>query len=145
MKKYRRGIFIVAYARTKRGIEYLVLKRRLHWNGWEFPKGGIEKNENYIHVVKREVLEETGKKPLKIINLNVNGKYKYKKKLKDRPGIIGQSYKLYATEIKRENIKIDRFEHSGYKWLNFEKAVKKLTWKNQRESLKIVNKFLKNE
>ena len=142
MEKYRQGIFIVAYAIEKNKIYYLILKRKLHWSGWEFPKGGKESSESYDKGIRREIFEETWKKPLKIINLNINGKYKYKKKLKDRPEIIGQTYKLYAAEIKKEGIKIDKIEHSNYKWLDFKKAVGKLTWENQRKCLKIVNNFL---
>ena len=45
--KYRQGIFIVTYAKIGKRIEYLILKRKLHWSGWEFPKGGMETRESY--------------------------------------------------------------------------------------------------
>ena len=66
MKKYRKGIFVVVYSKTKNKIEYLILKRKLHWKGWEFPKGGKRIYETLQMAVKREVKEETGLKPLKI-------------------------------------------------------------------------------
>ena len=50
---YRKGFFIVTYSRTKEGIKYLILKRKLHWKGWEFPKGGLEKGESFEKAVKR--------------------------------------------------------------------------------------------
>ncbi|MFA4953522.1 MAG: NUDIX domain-containing protein [Candidatus Pacearchaeota archaeon] len=139
--KYRRGIFIVTYTKEKK-IKYLILKRKLHWIGWEFPKGGKKSSESYKKSVKREIFEETGQRLLRIINLNVNGKYKYPKKIEDRPGIIGQTYKLYAVEIKRNKIKIDKLEHSNYMWVDFKDALRKLTWKDQRKCLKIVNSYL---
>lgn len=140
--KYRKGIFIVTYSRTKEGIKYLLLKRKLHWRGWEFPKGGLKKNEDIIKGLKREVKEETGKPPLDIKKFDVFGKYKYKRELKDREGVDGQTYSLYCAEIKPGLIKIDKKEHSDYQWLKFEKALKKLTWPNQRKCLRITNMFL---
>ena len=156
--KYRNSVFIVVYSRqkaeplatsSKRGqskvknkIEYLVLKRKLHWNGWEFPKGGIDSGETRIGAVKREIKEETGLKILKIKKFNISGKFKYNKKFPDRQGFIGQKYSLYSVLVKKSKIKLDRREHSDYKWLGFIDAVKKLTWKNQRKCLKIVNEWL---
>ena len=140
--KYRKGFFIVTYSRTKKGIKYLVLKRKLHWRGWEFPKGGLENRESIKNGIKREIKEETGKLPFNIKKFNVSGKYKYEKELKDRKDLDGQTYILYSVEIKPDSIKIDKKEHFDYQWLNFEKALKKLTWPNQRKCLRITNRFL---
>jgi len=118
-KKYRRAVFIVAYSKTKKNIKYLILKRKLHWKGWEFPKGGRNFLETRRKTVKREVKEETGLTPIKIKRFNVSGKFKYNKKFPDRKGFIGQSYSLYAVEIPRKKIKLDKLEHSDYKWVDF--------------------------
>ncbi|MAH03526.1 hypothetical protein CMI39_01925 [Candidatus Pacearchaeota archaeon] len=143
--KYRKGVFIVTYVKTKKEIEYLILKRKLHWIGWEFPKGGIKNKEKIIDAIKREIFEETGQKPFNIKRFKISGKYKYKKEFIDRPGIIGQTYSLYIVEIKNRKIKLDKLEHSNYKWVDFKNAMKKLTWLNQRKTLKSVNTLLKNE
>jgi len=37
---------------------------------------------------------------------------------------------------------LDNREHSDYRWLNFEDAVKKIKWENQRKCLKVVNDWL---
>lgn len=137
--KYRKAVFILAF-RKEKPTKYLLLKRKLHWKGWEFPKGGIKNKENIIKAVIRELKEETGQKPLKIIKFNYKGKYRYDKLYKDRQGISGQTFSLYAAEIKNRKIKLDKKEHSAYKWLPFNKAIKLLTWKNQKKSLRIVNK-----
>ena len=144
MGKYRKAVFIVTYAVEKNKIYFLVLKRKLHWKGWEFPKGGLEKNESILNTIKREIKEETGLIPLKIKKFNFYGKYNYKKKYPDKPGFIGQSYSLYSVEIKKQEVKIDQREHSSYKWLEFNESIKKLTWLNQKKSLKIVNNWLQN-
>ena len=141
--KYRKAVFIVTYSLIGNKIYYLILKRKLHWKGWEFPKGGVNFLETKKHAVKRELKEETGLKPLKIKKFNIHGKYKYNKEFRDRPGIKGQNYTLFAVETKKEKIKLDKLEHSNYKWLNFKEAMKKLTWKNQKKCLKVVDDWIK--
>jgi 8-oxo-dGTP pyrophosphatase MutT (NUDIX family) len=144
-KRYRKAVFIIVYKKKSGRILYLLLKRKKHWKGWEFPKGGIEKGESELQAVKREVKEETSLKAIKIKNYHKKGEYRYKKMMRDRPGFSGQTYSLYSAEVARGKIKIDKKEHSGFKWASYEKALKLLTWKDQRECLKIANKELLNE
>ncbi|MGC9309606.1 MAG: NUDIX hydrolase, partial [Candidatus Nanoarchaeia archaeon] len=77
--RYRRAVFIVVYRKTLLGVRYLLLKRKLHWTGWEFPKGGLDKNEKYEKAVKREVKEETGKVPINVKKFKQEGRYAYPK------------------------------------------------------------------
>lgn len=143
--KYRKGVFIVVYTKAKDKVEYLILKRKLHWKGWEFPKGGVEKKENMLSSIKRELKEETGLKAIKIKKFSEKGRYTYNKKCNDRPDIKGQEYHLYSAEVKKKKLKLDKLEHSGYEWVEFKKAVKMLTWKNQRKCLRIVEKWVSNK
>jgi len=136
---FRKGVFIVVYTNDKGKIKYLLLKRKLHWKGWEFPKGGIKKGEGILKAVKRELKEETGINPVKIIEYKFKGRYKYPKKISDRKEFIGQTFQLYSAETKNKKIKLDKREHSQYKWVGFKEAVKMLTWKNQKKSLEVVN------
>ena len=144
-EKYRQIVFIVTYAEINKETKYLILKRKMHWRGWEFPKGGINFPESRKSAVKREIYEETGKKTLKIKKFNFHGLYKYKKKLIDRKDFVGQAYSLYAVEVKYGKIKLDQSEHSEYKWLSFNDAVNKVTFQNQKRSLGIINKWLKEK
>ena len=101
MSEYRKAVFVVVYSMQNNKLEYIALKRKLDWRGWEFPKEGIEGNENEEETA-RGVKEETGfniKGPIK--KFNVYGKYKFAKKLPDRPGLIGQTYSLYAAEVSK--------------------------------------------
>lgn len=147
VKKYRKAVFIVTYHRpNKEEILYLMLYRKLHWKGWEFPKGGVGRLELKIRAVKRESFEETGQNPIKIKSFRIHGKYKYHALLPDRPGYMGQKYKLYSAELKNKRIKFDKKEHSSYKWQDYKNAIKLLKWPNQRKCLRIVNGYLiKNE
>lgn len=144
MAKYRRGVFILVYSLDKNNQPlYLLLKRKLHWSGWEFPKGGLDKNEKIIDAVKRELLEETGLKSGQIKKYNFSGKYDYDKEYPDRKGFKGQTFEaLYAVQVKPSNmgkVKVDGHEHSKFKWLNFDKAIKILTWENKRQSMRLVH------
>lgn len=141
--EYRKSVFIVVYARENNKIRYLLLKRKLHWKGWEFPKEGIEKNEREEDAVRRGIREETGLNIKgQIKKLDVHGEYKYKKRYNDRPNFIGQSFSLYAAEVVKGKVKLDVHEHSNYEWLEFNDAIRRLTWKNQQRCLEMVNSSL---
>ena len=135
---FRKGIFFVVYHLEDRNPKFLIQKRKLHWKGYEFPKGGIESGEFEEECVKREIFEETGLNIKKLKNHHLSGKYLYRKALKDRPNVIGQTWKLYSAEVGKGNVEIDPKEHSSYEWLNYEDARKKLTWNNQKNCLDIV-------
>ena len=140
--KYRKGIFIVVY-KDSEDPKYLIFRRKRHWKGWEFPKGGIEPKETIKKAILREIKEESHLKPKKIKNHGISGKYPYNKELSDRKGYVGQTYSLYSIEVSGGKVRKDSSEHSGYKWVNSEDALRMLTWPNQRRCLRIVNKSLR--
>jgi len=130
---------MVVYRIENKKKYYLILKRKLHWRGYEFPKGGIEDGESEEDAVKREVSEETGLKIKKIVNHNKRGKYDFVRVLPDRRGVDGQEYSLYSVEVFDGEICIDKHEHSGYQWLDYVTALNILSKENQKECLKLVN------
>lgn len=144
-EKYRKAVFAVTYYITPEGkIEYLILKRKKHWKGWEFPKGKIEKFETKKAAARREVNEETGLKVLKVKRFKEHGSYLYLKRIWDRPDKIGQTYHLFAVQVEKGDgkLKLDPIEHNGHKWASFNEAIKILTWPNQKKCMKIVNDWL---
>lgn len=143
-QKFRKAVFVVVYARNRKNkIEYLILRRKLHWKGWEFPKGGIKFFELKTCTARREAKEETGLKILRIKRFNFSGRYRYNREFADRKGFIGQTFFLFSAEVKKARVKIDRKEHSGFKWMSFKQAVRNVTFANQKKSLKIVNLWIK--
>lgn len=145
MKKYRKGVFFVVYLKNKKGnVEYLLLKRKLHWVGWEFPKGGVEKKETLLETAIREIKEETGLKPIKVKKFDIHGKYSYNKPFEDRSNLKGQTFEsLYSAEVEKKDVRVDEIEHSDYKWVDYNTAQKMLTWENQKKCLQVVNDWLK--
>lgn len=108
---------------------------------WGFPKGRIEKGEKEIETVKREIEEETGIKDIQLIKgFKEREKYFFKFHGKN----ILKFVTFYLAETKTKEIKLS-FEHVGYKWLIYEKAVKQLTFQNAKEILKKANSYLKSK
>ncbi len=145
--KYRKAVFIVVYRKAKnifgkQRVLYLLLKRKKHWIGWEFPKGGIDKKESAMQTAIRETKEEVGQEGFNFKKYNYSGKYKYLNLLADRPGYIGQTDILFSAEVKNRKVIFDKTEHSGYKWVSLKKALKEVKFTNQKKALKLVDKGL---
>jgi len=105
---------------------------------WGFPKGHIEIGEDELDTVEREIEEETGLKDLRFIEgfkEYISYFFEFKRKT------ISETVTLYLVETKTKKVKIS-FEHIGYKWLPFEEALSKLTFKNAKEILKKANNFI---
>ena len=45
-------------------------------NKWQMPQGGVDKNENFINAMKRELFEETSIKSIKILK-EIEGTFEY--------------------------------------------------------------------
>ena len=122
--------------RQNKEVKYLLLNYDA--GHWDFPKGHIEKSEEEKETVKREIKEETEITKISFIEgFKEKIKYFYKRE--------GQTvYKeviFYLCETKESKIKIS-FEHIGYKWLDYEEALKQLTFKNAKEILEKAHSFL---
>lgn len=114
-------------ANSLRGKEY-----------WDLPKGHIEKGEKIEETVKREVAEETGLNDIGIVEgFKEWIKYFFKFEGKN----IIKFVTFYLAETKTKEIKISG-EHKGFKWLAYEKALEKLTFKNAKGILEKANDFL---
>ncbi len=117
-------------------IEYLLL----HYGAehWDFPKGNVEENEREKDTALRELEEETG-----INNAKFVGDFKE---------VINYYYRRGGATIYKEVVyflvcvedaKVElSYEHSGYEWLNYEKAIKKLTFENSKNVLRKAHVFL---
>ncbi|MEK6868936.1 MAG: NUDIX domain-containing protein [Nanoarchaeota archaeon] len=112
----------------------------LHYEAghWDFPKGNIEEGETDIETVKREIEEETGIKDIEIVK---GFKEKIQYYFKFEGELINKSVVFYLAKTDADNIKLS-FEHIGFAWLSYDKAMDKLTFKNAKEILKKANDFL---
>lgn len=134
--KYRRYVAAIVFAK---GPKFLILHRKQNWKGWEYVKGGLLPNESVLKGLKREIFEETGQKKFKIV-AKLPGKIKYtwpKAYLKDETRWRGAIQQVYLVEVFSKNIRLDRKEHSGYKWVPAKTALKLLTFREPKQILRL--------
>ena len=123
--------------RKDKEIKYLLL----HYEAkhWDFPKGNVEEKETDTETVKREIAEETGITDVEIIQ-GFKERIQYYYKLKNE--LINKEVIFYLAKTNTEKVKLS-FEHIGYIWLSYDKAINKLTYKNAKDILKKAHEFLK--
>ena len=123
------GVIIVTFNTSR--IHYLLLHYgRGHWG---FPKGNIEAEESAIQAAVRETEEETGLTNLTVINgfrEKIEYHYRRNQKLVHKEVV----YFLAETTAKEDTVLLS-YEHSGFKWVEFNEALKLLTYENDRHIL----------
>ena len=92
---------------------------------WQMPQGGVDKNENYISAMKRELKEETSNKNIKILK-KLEGWFEYELP-KDLLGIIwkgkyrGQKQKWFIVRFTGDeseiNLKTKYPEFIEWRWI----------------------------
>lgn len=105
--------YIVAKALIKDKDLFLILKtsesnQNNDLSGWETPGGHLEINENILDSLKREVLEETG--------LSIEIFHAYNAFISNIDKLDTTVGINYFAKYTGGDIKIDRKEHSKYKW-----------------------------
>ncbi|BBE42496.1 bis(5'-nucleosyl)-tetraphosphatase [Conexivisphaera calida] len=112
-----------------RALEFLVL-RNLH-GYWGFPKGHLNDGEAEEAAALREVMEETGLKSLRIVP-NFKYRIRYKFKLEDgSPSAKEVAFYLMECTGDCGKVVISE-EHSGYDWLTFPEAYRRVSYGNAR-------------
>lgn len=121
-------------------LHYPVRSLKTKREYWDLPKGHIEKGEVIKDTVKREVREETG---LTDIMFKEGFREKIRYFLTKEGKKVFKTVVFLLAETKSKDIKISD-EHIGFKWLAYEEALKKLTYKNARNILEKANNCLPN-
>jgi bis(5'-nucleosidyl)-tetraphosphatase len=120
----------VVFRRAPGGPSYLLL--RYPAGHWDLPKGNIEKGEEPIQTMVREVREETGIVDLRVIP-------GYEKKIEyfyRRDGRrVHKTVVFFLAETSVEKVTIS-FEHQDYGWFDYAEAIKTVTYPNARRLLR---------
>ena len=99
---------------------------------WQMPQGGVDKGEDFMSAMKRELLEETSIRSIKIIK-EIQNLYEYELP-KNLIGIIwrgkfrGQRQKWFITRFLGKddeiNLKTNKPEFLDWKWVDLEMITK---------------------
>ena len=118
-------------------VNYLLL--RYGAGHWDFVKGNVEPNESEKDTVIRELREETGIVDAQFIeDFREKIEYFYRR----QGATIHKEVIFFLIETHTEKVKLS-YEHVGYTWLNYQRAMEKLTFKNAKDVLQKANKLLK--
>lgn len=130
---------IIPYRTTRDEIQYLVVKGRT--KDWEFPKGGIENDEELQQTALRELNEETDISNVKIIN-GFREDYSYVFEVNNE--IIHKTVHLFIGKCFETSVQLSS-EHNDYQWRSFEEAKNTLTYSSTTEILKKAHRHINSK
>ncbi|MBN2067389.1 MAG: NUDIX domain-containing protein [Candidatus Diapherotrites archaeon] len=115
----------------------------LHYTAghWGFPKGHVEPGETEEQTLLREVEEETGLKGVEIIpGFEQHTSYFFR----GNAGTVFKEVVFYLARAPSSDVRLSS-EHQAFRWLPFQNAMKRLTFKNTRAILQRANSFLRQK
>ena len=107
---------------------------------WDFIKGGMEDGENPRQTSIREAKEETGIMDIEFID-GYEEKIEYFFRANNHD--IHKKVIFFLAKTNSINVKLSH-EHLNFIWLDYENALKKLTYDNAVNLLKKSEQFLQN-
>ena len=102
-------------------------------NTYSFPKGGVEKDENYIETALRETKEEVGLDiPFNLIDKNNEYVIVYKNKQGKRYKkvyyyVVKLDDNTYPDVLDKNNLQLEEVDWAGF--LNYDDAKEKIFWR----------------
>lgn len=127
---------VVFYDSGGNGPVYLVMVNRKGY--WEFPKGHVDKGETDEEAALREVREETGLTDLTIVpGFKKEISYVYSAGRRKAP----KQVVFFLMKTKPAAVLVSD-EHLGYVWLDFDRAIRKVSYENARNVLESAHAFL---
>jgi len=126
----------VVYHESNNMLEYLLL---LYEAGhWDFPKGGVEGGESEVDTALREVREETGLNSVQILEgFRKEIEYMYRK----QGQLVKKKVVFYLARSDTKDVRLS-YEHRAFIWLNYENALRNLTYRTAKATLMEAHKFL---
>jgi bis(5'-nucleosidyl)-tetraphosphatase len=128
---------IIVFRKSASGIKYLLIKH--HKSGWGFSKGKLEKGETLQKAAKRELFEETGLKNVEFIQ-SFSEKIQYIIRKKDKSKLKKIAY-YFLVKAKKKKIILSE-EHLDFQWVDYNKALRILPYKNLIVLIKKANKTI---
>lgn len=130
-KEYSYGAVI--YKKENNDFLFLIEHMTLGHNS--LCKGHIEKGETEIECALREIKEETN------LNVILDTNFRYTITYSPQVNII-KDVTFFIATIKEENIIVQKEEVLSTSWLDFDNAIKELTFDTDKEVLKAAYNYL---
>ena len=128
-KKLPLRIGVGAIVLNKNNLVFVGKRKDNPIDKWQMPQGGVDKNENFVAAMKRELLEETSIKNIEILK-EIEGTFEYELP-KNLLGKIwkgkyrGQKQKWFIVKFigneNEVNLKTKYPEFIEWKWITIEK------------------------
>jgi len=108
---------------------------------WDFVKGNVEPRENEKETVLRELKEETAITDAQFIDgFRESINYFYR-----RQGLtVSKEVVFFIIESQTGKVELS-FEHIGFIWLDYPRALEKLSFKNAKDVLQKAHDFIKKK
>lgn len=142
------AIFIVRPT-SNGGREYLILHRVLpRISFWQPVTGGVESGEAVEQTAARELAEETGFAPDDLQAIDFSYAFPpdefFKAIFETEPDEIRVHVFVCRVAAGSEPT-LDQIEHDDYCWLDFDAALERLYWPDDKESLERATAFLDSD
>jgi len=115
---------------------FLLLNYGRHW---DFAKGHVEPGETDHQAAVRELFEETGISDAKFVDGFVREVDYYFRS--SRHGVVHKTVVFFLATTETSDVKISA-EHVGFTFLDFDKALAKVSYASAREILRAAEGFL---
>ncbi|MFC6825719.1 bis(5'-nucleosyl)-tetraphosphatase [Halopelagius fulvigenes] len=126
----------ILFRDTRGRREYLLLKSRP--GDWEFPKGGVEGNEELQQTAIREIKEEAGIEDFRLID-GFREDYDYVFEANGKT--IHKTVHLFIARSFEASAELSR-EHRDLQWRDYEQAINTITQDGPRDILEKAHSFL---
>lgn len=135
----RKGVLAIII----RDGKFLLLRRVRNWKGWEFPKGGIDGDEEEEEALLREIQEETG-----LTDVTIRARVPYVIKY-NYPGghpseYSGAMQSVFIVDAPAGEVKTSE-EHDGHKWVSYGEAMKELKHSAQKNALREAGRIISGQ
>ena len=119
--------------------EYLLLQYKP--DHWDYVKAQVERTESEEETAIRELEEETGITDARFVEgFKEEINYFYRRQGRT----VHKKVIFFLIQTKESNVKLS-YEHLGYEWLNYEKALEKLTFTSAKNVLAKAHQFLRKQ